>query len=68
MSPARHPRAGLAIGALVLAGWLAALGVAMADDGSTSAESRAAPNASGAEAPVDRPGWAGLGYYQSLDE
>jgi hypothetical protein len=63
-----HPRAGLAIGALLLAVWLAALGVAIADDGSTNAESRAAPNASGTDAPVARLGRAGPGYFQNLDE
>jgi hypothetical protein len=62
MSPARHPRAGLAIGALVLLGWFAALGAAIADDGSTTAERLATPSSGTSDAPVARPGRAGPGY------
>jgi hypothetical protein len=67
MSPAlaRHPRAALAIGAVVLSGWLAAIGLAIGTDASTDVESRAAPNGAPAEGPVARPGKAGPGY--SLD-
>lgn len=65
MSPERpvYPRTGLAIGAVLLAGWLGAIGVAIASDDSTNAESRAAPSGAGAEAedPVARPGRAGPG-------
>jgi hypothetical protein len=64
----RHPRAGLAIGALMLAAWLGALGAAIADDGSSNAESRAAPSAEASQTPVARPGRAGPGYHQDLDE
>jgi hypothetical protein len=60
---ATHPRAGLAIGAAVLAGWLGAIGAAVATDGSTDAESRAAPKSAAAEGPVARPGRAGPGYH-----
>jgi hypothetical protein len=62
MRPGRQPRAGLAIGALMLVGWLAALGAAIADDGSTNAASRAAPSSGTSDAPVARPGRAGPGY------
>jgi hypothetical protein len=67
MSPQRRkqPRAALAIGAVVLGGWLAALGVAIANDGSTDSDSRAAPGAAAADAPVARPGRAGPGYFPS---
>jgi hypothetical protein len=65
MSRARraHPRAGLALGAVMLAAWLAALGAAIADDGSTNADSRATARDGTAEAPVARPGRAGPGYH-----
>jgi hypothetical protein len=60
-----HPRAGLAIGALVLGGWLAALGVAIANDGTSDRESGAVPGSPSADAPVARPGRAGPGYLPS---
>jgi hypothetical protein len=64
MSPQRprHPRAGLAIGAVVLAGWLSAIGAAIATDGSADVEDRAAPGAGTAETRVARPGRAGPAY------
>jgi hypothetical protein len=64
MTPRRsqHPRAGLAIGAVVFLGWLGALGVAIASDGSSDGDTRAAPDAATQEAPVPRHGRAGPGY------
>jgi hypothetical protein len=57
-----HPRAGLAIGAALLAGWLGAIGAAVASDSSTEAASRATPKAPETGTPVARPGRAGPGY------
>jgi hypothetical protein len=64
MTPQRpqRPRAGLAIGAAVLLGWLGMIGVAIATDGSGDTDSRAAPKAGAADGPVARPGRAGPGY------
>jgi hypothetical protein len=64
MTPPRrpNPRVGLATAALLLAGWLAALGVAIASDGSGGSRESAAPAASDAEPRVARPGRAGPGY------
>jgi hypothetical protein len=49
-----HPRAGLAIGAVLLAGWMGALGAAVASDESTGKDSRT--------------GRAGPGYVQSAGQ
>jgi hypothetical protein len=49
-SPA-HPRAGIAIGAAVIVGWLGAIGVAIAGDDSPVAQSDAVTNAGGSESP-----------------
>jgi hypothetical protein len=64
MNPRRtpHPRAGLAVGAALLAGWLGAMGAAMASDASTDAEGHAEPKSAVAETPPARPGRAGPGY------
>ena len=51
----------------MLAGWLGALGVAIASDNSIGGESRAAPGATTAETPVARPGRAGPGYHNAAD-
>jgi hypothetical protein len=59
---ARHPRAGAALGAAILAAWVGALGVAMAADGSKDGSRRAAPAAKAVETPSARPGRAGPGY------
>jgi hypothetical protein len=43
-----HPRAGLAIGVVVLAGWLGAIGAAIVTDSSADAGSRAGLKAAAA--------------------
>jgi hypothetical protein len=47
-----HPRAGMAIGAAVMVGWLGAIGLATASDNSPHAETGAAPNAASVEGPL----------------
>jgi hypothetical protein len=59
---ALHPRAGLAIGAVLLTGWLGVIGAAIASDSSTETASSAAPKAPETGTPVARPGRAGPGY------
>jgi hypothetical protein len=59
-----HPRAGMAIGAAVVVGWVGVIGVAIAGDDSPSAETRATPYSVGAESPTARPGRVGPGYHE----
>jgi hypothetical protein len=59
-----RPRAGLAIGAVLLAGWLGAIGIAIATDDDTGAtgSAGAAPGADVSDDASVRPGRAGPGY------
>lgn len=58
----RHPRAGAAIGAAIVAAWLGAIGLAVASDSSAGTTASAAPGADVTENPAARPGRAGPGY------
>jgi hypothetical protein len=60
-----HPRAGMAIGAAVIVGWLGAIGVAIASDDSPVVESRAVANGAAAEAPAPGAGRAAAGFQQA---
>jgi hypothetical protein len=57
-----HPRAGMAIGAAVIVGWLGAIGVAIASDDSPVAKSDAVTNAGAPETPTGGEWRAWPGY------
>jgi hypothetical protein len=58
----RHPRAGIAIGLVLLVGWLGAIVASLATDSSSDVDTRAVPGARSAEQQFARPGAAGPGY------
>jgi hypothetical protein len=62
MHPARHPRAGMAIGLAILAAWLGAIGVAAATGDSPTGVQSAAPASGAVDAASVRPAHAGPGY------
>jgi hypothetical protein len=64
----RHPRAGIAIGAVVLVAWLAAIALAATSDGSTGSGDSATPGSSAVQAPPARTGRAAPGYFQAGSE
>jgi hypothetical protein len=59
-----HPRAGLAIGAVLLAGWLGAIGIAIANDDDTGASGSAGATPGGdvVDDESSGPGRAGPGF------
>jgi hypothetical protein len=64
--PARHPRAGIAIGLAILASWVGAVGLALAGGDSVDGHRAAVAGADAVETAQasPRPGRAGPGYLQ----
>jgi hypothetical protein len=57
-----HPRAGMAIGAALIVGWLGVIGVAITGDDSPVARSDAVRNTGSSESPTAGAGRAWPGY------